>query len=79
MAATSKKGVNWTQKEDEALCKGFLKVIEDNIHGTSQASDGFWTHVSHKYYKLYEGTIEATPRNLESCASVGGRSTYIQA
>ncbi|KAI5327287.1 hypothetical protein L3X38_026683 [Prunus dulcis] len=36
MSTKSQRGVNWRPEEDEALCKGWVSISEDEVVGTNQ-------------------------------------------
>ncbi|KAB2595963.1 hypothetical protein D8674_031413 [Pyrus ussuriensis x Pyrus communis] len=44
MATSAIKGRPWTQKEGEALCRAYRWVSENSVKGSSQTSEGVWTH-----------------------------------
>ena len=69
MATSAMKGKAWTRKEDEALCRAYRWVLEDNVMGSSQKSEGVWTHTSKKYNEFYEDTTPRNSQNHESCSS----------
>ncbi|KAB2626229.1 hypothetical protein D8674_017889 [Pyrus ussuriensis x Pyrus communis] len=69
MATSTMKDRDWTRKEDEALCKAYRWVSKDSLKGSSQTSEGVWTHTSKEYNEFYEGTTSPNSRNHESCSS----------
>ncbi|KAB2633373.1 hypothetical protein D8674_029620 [Pyrus ussuriensis x Pyrus communis] len=69
MASSTMKGRAWTRKEDEALCGTYRWVSEDSVRGSSETSEGVWTHVSKKYLESYKDTTPPNTRNHESCSS----------
>ncbi|KAB2599008.1 hypothetical protein D8674_039709 [Pyrus ussuriensis x Pyrus communis] len=42
-ATSSMKGMAWTRKEDEAVCRAYRWVSEDSVKGSFQTSRGAWT------------------------------------
>ncbi|KAB2595047.1 hypothetical protein D8674_030497 [Pyrus ussuriensis x Pyrus communis] len=44
MVVSAMKGRAWTQKEDEALCRAYRWPSEYSVRGSSQTSEGVWTH-----------------------------------
>ncbi|KAB2620720.1 hypothetical protein D8674_037700 [Pyrus ussuriensis x Pyrus communis] len=61
MASSAIKGRAWTRKEDEALCKAYRWVSEDNVRGNSQTNDGVWTRPS--LNKWHQALLAAAGRH----------------
>ncbi|XP_062028467.1 uncharacterized protein LOC133744337 [Rosa rugosa] len=67
MASSSKRSVNWSPLEDEALTVAFVKVSQNSVNGTSQSEDGLWIQVQQKFMEI-QNTI-LVQRTWESCKS----------
>ena len=71
--AVSKKerSPNFTDPEDQALCKAFMNCSEDPITGCDQDSKTFWQKIKEKYDPLiiqwYQTTAVNTPSIEEPC------------
>ncbi|KAB2611439.1 hypothetical protein D8674_019471 [Pyrus ussuriensis x Pyrus communis] len=72
-ATSSMKGMAWTRKEDEVVCRAYRWVSEDSVKGSFQTSRGVWTRTSKKYYEFYECTTPSNSRNHETVLKAGSR------
>jgi len=64
---TTKRGLNWRAKEDEALCRAWVSISEDGSVGINQPSETFWQRVYRKYLEIHpDANKTCTPTALTS-------------
>ncbi|CAL8993495.1 unnamed protein product [Prunus brigantina] len=69
MSTKSQRGVNWRLEEDEALCKWWVSISEDEAIGTNQANDTFWKCVYQKFLENDSGISGPERRTYQVIAS----------
>ena len=69
MSTLSQKCVNWTLKEDEALCVAYIQVSENSMKGSSKKERGIWKQVEQKIIDGFNGA----PPNVRSGESYKSR------
>ncbi|XP_062556802.1 uncharacterized protein LOC134221629 [Armigeres subalbatus] len=73
MSASKPRGKNWTQLEDEVLCKAWLEVSQDPAVGTYQKTEKLYARIFEKFVEIC--TMDGVP-NSELRAPSGIKSRW---
>ena len=52
MSASKPRGKNWTNLEDETLCRAWLNVSQDPIVGTNQKIENLYGRIFEKFVEV---------------------------